>query len=67
MPDGLPLGYSEITIESVTLEDVGYYECLALDGEIEGTDSLLQPDRTKSTWNYITVSGKAWLDIISKP
>ena len=43
-------GYSELHIENVTEGNAGYYECVSSDGG----------------GNYITVSRRAWLTVVSK-
>ena len=53
-------GISQLFIERVGSEDVGYYECLALDGQNydQATAQFLQ------TWAHTTVSRRARLDLI---
>lgn len=52
-------GFSQLDVVGVGPEDVGYYECLALDGR----NYILYNTSFVDTWAHTTVSRRAWLDI----
>lgn len=55
-------GFSQLVVDSVGAEDVGYYECLALDGQ----NFIVYNLSFVEVWAYTTVSGRAWLDLIGE-
>ena len=50
---------SELHIYNVSMADAGYYECVASDGECTNNNGL-----GKGEWTYVTVSRRAWLQVV---
>ena len=55
-------GFSQLVVDSVGPDDVGYYECLALDGQ----NFIVLNLSFVELWAHTTVSRRGWLDLIGE-